>query len=107
MDNLFLEFHQSRGIASAQAEASRANDKVASLTDELRRLGARLDRLALLNAALWELVAPRLELADVDLKAMALELDARDGKINGRLGPALRRCSNCDKTLMARQSKCQ
>jgi len=107
MDNIFLDLYQSRQIASAQAEASRASDKVAHFTDELQRLNARIDRLTLLNAALWELVAPRLELGDVELKAMALELDARDGKVDGRLGAAVRRCTRCGKTLMARQAKCQ
>lgn len=41
MGNLFFELHQSARIASAQADAARANDTASNLADEVKRLTAR------------------------------------------------------------------
>ena len=107
MDDLFTDIYQSRRQSSASAEAARANSTATSLVDDLKHATARLDRLVLLNAALWALLKDTLALSDAQLKAAALEIDARDGKLDGRLGPALKTCARCGKNLMSKQAHCQ
>ncbi|MBA3684286.1 MAG: hypothetical protein H0W72_03490 [Planctomycetes bacterium] len=107
MDDLFTDIYQRRRPFVASTEAARANSLATNLVGDLQHATARLDRLVLLNAALWELLKDKLALSDAELKAMVLEIDARDGKIDNRLGPALKMCVSCGKNLMSKQSYCQ
>ncbi len=52
--------------------------------DEILALNERIDRLVAMNEALWELIAARTGLTDVDLADRLAELDESDGVRDGR-----------------------
>lgn len=92
--------------ASVAAAEARTQSTAENLQDECLRLSRRIDRLVLVNAALWELLKERTGLTDVELQSKVLEVDARDGQVDGRLGGVKQTCPACGKTLHPKHAKC-
>ena len=85
--------------ASASADAASAKRDVSDLENELARM-----RLAC--AAMWELVREKTGLTEDDLIAKIAILDARDGVADGKLTRTIRKCTQCGRTIAAKQNKC-
>ena len=73
---------------------------------EVRELQRQVERLAMLNQALWEILRERLGLTDADLEAMAYEVDMRDGVADERITAQAVRCPNCGRVNNSRHAKC-
>ena len=73
---------------------------------EIRELRMQLERLTLMNQALWELLRERLQLSDMELENKVAEVDMRDGVADGKLTPTAVRCPNCSRVCNARHAKC-
>jgi hypothetical protein len=86
--------------------ANRAVEQVADLHDEVKRLDRRIDQLTLINQALWELVQEKTGLNDIELKSRILEVDARDGTVDGRLGATVLHCTKCGKAIAHHHRAC-
>lgn len=75
---------------------------------EIRALQNEVDRLGIICEALWELLAERADLQEVDLIEKMSEIDLRDGKLDGRKdtknGP--RDCSRCKRTMLTDRPVC-
>lgn len=91
----------------AGSDATRAANQVTNLDEEVRELERRLERLALVNKAMWTLLRTKVGLTDVELRSMILEIDAADGVIDGRIGSRLQVCTGCGRNLAAKQTRCQ
>jgi len=59
-------------------------------------LHARIDRLTMVNEALWTLLQEASNLTDEHLINRIGELDESDGKSDGVFKPAALRCNKCD-----------
>jgi hypothetical protein len=92
-----------KGANSAAEKAESVSRRNAAEVDLLTR---RIERLVLVNAALWTLIQRHLPLREADLSAMVAELDAQDGKMDGRLGGPPRPCPACGKPVAARSQRC-
>jgi Fe2+ or Zn2+ uptake regulation protein len=86
--------------------ATRAVEQVSDLQDEIKRLDRRIDKLVLVNQALWELVQEKTGLSEIELKSRVLEVDARDGAIDGRLGATVLHCAKCGKAIAHHHRTC-
>lgn len=73
---------------------------------EMRDLRAQIERLSLLNQAMWELLRERLHLTDADLEQLAEQIDMRDGIQDGKITPVAVRCPSCSRVCNARHAKC-
>lgn len=94
--------------ASARAEgarhdAQRAHDTALALQS---RLEAKIDHLALITQALWELLRERTSLDDADVEAKMAEIDRRDGRHDGRISGAMTECQACRRPVHSRQRAC-
>jgi hypothetical protein len=67
--------------------------------DDLLDLRRRVDRLVLINAALWELLKARTGAEDIDLTAALVEIEAQ--------AAADRSCRGCGRRLQAKSQTCQ
>lgn len=76
------------------------------LQTEVRRLGERNDRLALVCQALWELLREHTELSDADLVRRIREIDVRDGVADGRMTPVPVECPACHRQSTSRREEC-
>jgi len=88
---------------SARDTALNAQEKVQR---EIHRLEAKVDGLALLSQALWELVREHTKLTDADIGAKVSEIDARDGRIDGRFTGPPGTCAKCNRPIHSRQAAC-
>jgi hypothetical protein len=70
------------------------------------RLEAKIDRLALISQALWELVRAKADLCDKDIEARIAEIDARDGRIDGRITGRPANCPKCARPVHTRHRVC-
>ena len=90
----------------ARETANAAMQAAASQKSEIEVLREQVERIALLNQALWELVRDRLQLTDADLEKIAQEVDLRDGKQDGRLSEHPLQCPQCGRVSNSRHKKC-
>ena len=88
---------------SARHSAERTHEKTSR---EISRLEAKIDGLSLISQALWELIRERTQLSDHDIIAKVKEIDARDGRVDGRISGVPGQCSHCSRPTHSRQSAC-
>ena len=66
------------------------------LREDTADLHARIDRLTLVNEALWTLLKEASNLTEEHLTNRVRELDESDGQGDGVFKPPAHRCTNCD-----------
>ena len=94
------QIHQADNLAR---EAARKSDRVDSRLD---RLDDKIDSLALTVHAMWELLSQHLANPEAALREKIHEIDARDGRVDGKMTPAMRKCVACERTLHPRHQRC-
>ena len=99
------------GMSHAVSDAAAGSGRIANQTatetkSELRELQRQVERMALLNQALWELLREKLQLTDLDLEAMAQQVGMRDGVADERITAQAVRCPNCSRVNNSRHAKC-
>jgi hypothetical protein len=98
----------------AQNQAKHASTKVKTVNEELRDTRARLalleidvDRLLLVNRALWELLSQEETLDEEHLIEKVKEIDLRDGTLDGKFRKAeIKHCTSCGRVLNRRHYRC-
>ncbi len=73
--------------------------------DSLVRLEEKLDRLALITRAMFELMQSS-GITEAQLSAKVTEIDLRDGQADGRMSPKPRRCPKCDAMISPKFGRC-
>lgn len=108
MINFLWNLRQQIQIAEAAGRASEANMR--STNNHLHWLdyGDALERLALVNQAMWELLHEHVGISEQELIDKVNEIDLRDGKADGRLVPASRthQCGKCNRTFNSQRRAC-
>lgn len=86
--------------------APRVGSESLELRSEVKELQRQVERLALLNQALWELLRERANLTDADLEARAYDVDMRDGVNDDKITTQAVRCPSCSRVSNSRHAKC-
>jgi hypothetical protein len=87
----------------ARQEAGRVEDR---LQQETQQLEAKIDGLALICEAMWELLSERTGVSKAELMQKIAEIDQRDGRSDGRIRPRLATCPDCLRPLQSGQTRC-
>jgi hypothetical protein len=90
-----------RSQQSSGADSIRNANQITNLDEAYRDLERRMERLALVNKAMWTLLSAKAGLTDIDLRSAILEIDAADVSTRTNV------CSGCGRKLAARQVRCQ
>lgn len=90
----------------AEVFARRVDSALSNTGLEVRELQRQIERLCLLNQAMWELLRERAKLTDADLERMAQEVDLRDGVPDGRITAVAVRCPTCKRVNNTRHKRC-
>ena len=106
MIEIFWDLYQQKQISDVKFDASHAKDEVGRQADRVRELEFAVQRSALVNQALWELLRSRFDLEEADLLAKVKEIDLRDGKLDGRMSAQTQTCPTCDRVLSAKYTRC-
>lgn len=91
---------------ATSSRAIRSETMVMSAQEDIKELRHQVERLTLLNQALWELIREKAGLTDADLERMAEEVDLRDGKADGKMGGNAFTCPTCARVSNAKHYKC-
>ncbi len=91
--------------SSSALDSSRTVNQVSNLGEAFHDLERRLDRLALVNKAMWTLLRDKTGLSDIELRSMILEIDAADHTRDG--GVLKQVCTDCGRSLVANLGRCQ
>ena len=86
--------------------ARRANHQANNNRTEIKELAEQVERLSLLNQALWELLREKLGLSDADLEKQAYAVDMRDGHADNKLTRTPVKCPNCERVNNSRHGQC-
>lgn len=90
------------GVAADQAKTEAREAKT-----EIELLRADMERLLLITEALWSLLKEQHEYSDDQLFKRVLEIDLRDGRLDGRVAPsAPENCPHCQRVLPRRGFRC-
>ena len=108
MFDLLWDLHQQRRINDAEGRADDAARQAGDAGRELADLRRSVERLALANAALWELLRDRLKLGDQELLDKMQDIDLRNGRQDGRVTPVGESpmCGRCNRRLSPRHERC-
>jgi len=91
---------------ATDAAAMSAKHNAARNRDEIRRLERQVDRMALANQALWELLKEWGGFTDEHILARMEEIDARDGKVDEQMGITIYTCPGCGRKTNTTRDAC-
>lgn len=75
-------------------------------SSKIRSLEEKIDKLALICRAMWEILGTHADISEDDLLKKVEEIDLRDGKLDGKLLQDAKRCRNCGRMLSKRHRTC-
>lgn len=97
-------------ISQANTTAEFAKDQASNNSDrihkEVLRLEAKIDSLAIISQALWEVLREKTDLTEKDIEAKIAEIDIRDGRQDGKITGKPTQCPACDRPTHTRLKAC-
>ena len=98
--------HRIRQLDSrvSDVQASRSHDHVAR--DAAFGLEEKMDRLALICCALFELMQTTTGISEDQLRKKIGEIDLRDGVADGRITPQAKKCPKCGAAMSPKFRRC-
>lgn len=106
MFDFLFDIHQQARIDEIGQTVKKTEQTTGDVREEVKELEKRVDRLALLSQALWELLRTHSDVTDVHLRAKIDEIDRRDGRKDGKISPMLSNCPKCGKPMNCAISGC-
>ena len=102
-DSLLWDLYQ-------QGQINETSRRVASVRQELsaseREMQRRIDKLTLINMALFSLLEEKLGLTQEQLADRVRDIDLSDGALDGRAAPPAIKCPRCSRVMSVRHKKC-
>jgi len=103
---LFFEVHQSRMTQDARDQAGRARQKAEEAESRVLRAEAAANKALLICEALWTMLREKVGASDDELLGRIRELDASDGKLDGKVRRPPVPCPECKRDTPARLMRC-
>jgi len=99
--------YNSYSTSSATSTANSAKSEAVQATSEVNLLKSEVERLLMISEALWGFIKKEHDLEDTELFEKVLEIDARDGRIDGKVAKTKpQKCPECSHTLPKRKPFC-
>ncbi|MDX1680173.1 MAG: hypothetical protein R3242_05520 [Akkermansiaceae bacterium] len=103
---MIWETYQQTKITGAENTAARAMAKADNYAQDISDARDQIERLSLACQAMWELVRERNGITEMELETKILEIDARDGQIDGKIGTQSLTCHHCGKPTHSKRDFC-
>ena len=100
------EVAQEGRIQNVDQRARRAEDNTVDLKSGAGSVQRRLDVMTLANQALFEILRDRLGIEEEEVILRMAEIDARDGKKDGKISPRVLSCMRCGKKVSTTRQRC-
>jgi hypothetical protein len=93
-------------LNSIEGDLTKVEASAQAAQDDLHTLRVRLDRLALVCSAMWELLQEKTGVTSEDLAQRIQQIDLRDGHADGKIGTRIRTCPHCHHANSPAVAKC-
>jgi hypothetical protein len=103
---MIWEAYQQTKIAEAERTADRAMSKADRYAADIADIRRQVDRLSLACQAMWELLRDHSDLTEEDIEAKILEIDGRDGRVDGKIATKQTNCTACGRPTNSTRSSC-
>jgi len=103
---MLWEAYQQTRIAGAERAAESAESKVDRCWKGVNDLQRHVDRLSLACQAMWELLRECSDLTEGDIESKILEIDGRDGQVDGKIGLQQLDCPACGRKTNSKRDSC-
>lgn len=103
---MIWEIQQQAKIHRANESARNAENKVERVDTDVDEIRRHLERLSLACQSMWELIRERTDLTEEDLDQKILEVDGRDGRIDGKISRQIADCPHCGRKTNTRRDVC-
>lgn len=100
---MIWEIHQTARTQASLENSARRSESVVSNIDHLN---ARLDKLTLINMAIWSLLQEVSDLTEDDLEERIKQIDLSDGSLDGKVRAKAQQCPQCNRVMSNRHSRC-
>jgi ribosomal protein S27AE len=94
------------GSSLAQQTAADAGNRADVAARTVKDLEARIERLTLVNLAIWSLLREKLGLTEENLLDRVRQIDLQDGVLDGKMARKTHTCSKCGRVISTRHNKC-
>jgi hypothetical protein len=106
MLDILWDIHQQRRINDAEDMAGTASRRASDLQHRLHFLEQQVDKLLLINTAMWSLMRGQLGLTEKHLLDRMRQIDLEDGAEDGKITRPATDCPQCGRTFSARHNRC-
>jgi len=107
MLNVAWNLAQQKQISDTRSDASKAKHTSRDAAHRVESLEHAVDKLTLINRAMWEIIQKYHPVDDEYLVAKVTEIDMRDGRLDGKLNnKSIRACPECGRTLNKKHLQC-
>ena len=103
---MLWESYQQTRLADAERAAESAESKADRYARTVEDLQRHANRLSLACQAMWELLRECSDLTEDDLEKKILEIDGRDGCVDGKIGVQALDCPACGRKTNSKRSSC-
>lgn len=102
---MFYPINTYNSFANANASDARSDAAAARMDVDLLR--SDVERLLMITEALWLILKEQHGFNDSELVKRIMEIDMRDGKLDGRVAPTQpQKCPKCGRTLFKHRPQC-
>lgn len=92
---------------TAHMAASHAEARAREVKTDIEIIRCDIERLLMITEAMWQIMKERFGYQDEELANRVVEIDRRDGKLDGRVAPGPPpACPNCGRTLERKRAVC-
>lgn len=99
-----IQINEANRTAGYAKDSSRSNSD--RIHHEAQRLEAKIDTLAIISQAMWEMIREKTDLTEKDIEAKIAEIDIRDGRRDGKITGKPTQCPACDRPTHTRLKAC-
>lgn len=101
-----MDIGQEAQIQRANSAVSSAQRAAGESWEKAEHAEEKVQRLALLCQAMWELLSEHANVSNNDLVRKVLEVDRRDGNEDNKMRPRVIDCPKCRNKVSTRRPKC-
>ena len=102
----FFDFHHYGAVNKNRNLAEKAANRAEKTEQLYEDLLQRHEKMALMCQALLELVQEQTGITNEDLEKKVLEIDLRDGKVDGKMKAQVSKCTTCGRAVSSKRPVC-
>ena len=101
-----FDIYQQGQIHQTTRDTLEAKKDLRELSSQVCWLQASVDKLTLINRAMWEILKQESNKKDKELFELVKEIDLKDGRLDGKISREIKKCHQCGRAINRRHQRC-